>query len=143
MPPAGAQLDGGERLLAPSSFNASPARIRELSVTVDGVVAGRLQPEIAIGECHEAVQVEPRAILNESRPRTPVEELVLRSMTLAAAQQRHLLDLSARVPSPKVKIRYAELALCAVREVIRVAAVVNELRRPPTIRVGPGAGQRG
>lgn len=131
--------DDGERLRPTASFDPTPAKVRDLSVTIDGVVAGRLQTDVAYAECREAAELEPWSVLEESRPRTPIEAMVLRSMALAAAQQRQLLDLSARVTFPKAKIRYAELALRAAREITRAATVVHELRRPPAVRVAPGA----
>lgn len=127
------------RFQPPNPNGLTPALTVDLGLIVDGVVSQRLQKDLAHGLPADAAMHEPRQIHDAAAPSNPVEAMVLRSMVLASAQQRQLLDLSARAKMMPDSQRYAALALKAAREVSRSAAVWDALRKPPRVHIGNGA----
>lgn len=127
------------RINPSTTHGLTPRMVADLALVGDGLVLARLAESVASGLLPVAAEIEPRAVVDTANPRSPVEEMVLRSMVLAAGQQRHLLHLAAEARAPEVRMRYADLALRASREVARGAAAWNALRRPPSVVVESGA----
>ena len=134
-PPKGAVVEHPDGLEIGSSFQATPRKLRDFGALVDGAIAHGLHKRFLEGKELEATELETRDLLDQVQPANPVETTVLRSMQLASAQQRQLLDLSARSRDPKQVARFGELALRAAREVGRSASVWREICRPDPSRI--------
>ena len=87
----------GDRVVPQNRHNLSPLEVRDMATVLDGAAAGTAMKPVIGGEGEDLAALEPWALLESAGEVSPVEALVLRSMGMASAQQRQLLDARLRV----------------------------------------------